>query len=273
MATSLPSLKDQVGITSQTYSEEITQNRLTSFCQAIGSQVRVDDAAPPTFLTLFRKGEFELLKQIGFDLSQVLHSEQEYQLENSIHTGDQIIFETRLAQVIEKRRPPLKLNFLFFENQPCGKIDLNHSDPRERKIVMELQTKSPIPFFSFSPITREQLRAYAEASGDFNPIHLDEEVAKKAGLPGIIAHGMLIASLMSERALSFVEKEAQLPTMKIVQFQTRFKAMTLVGDTPSIGGTVKEWNQNTLVLDLQAKNQRGEITTLGSARFVVSSSH
>ena len=39
--------------------------------------------------------------------------------------------------------------------------------------------------------TREQIAAYAEASGDHNPIHLDEEFAKSVGLPGVIAHGML----------------------------------------------------------------------------------
>ncbi|MDR1441904.1 MAG: MaoC family dehydratase N-terminal domain-containing protein [Bifidobacteriaceae bacterium] len=40
-------------------------------------------------------------------------------------------------------------------------------------------------------LTRADLRRYATASGDHNPIHLDEEAAKAAGLPGVIAHGML----------------------------------------------------------------------------------
>jgi len=40
-------------------------------------------------------------------------------------------------------------------------------------------------------LTRADLRAYAAASGDNNPIHLDDEVASAVGLPGVIAHGML----------------------------------------------------------------------------------
>ena len=40
-------------------------------------------------------------------------------------------------------------------------------------------------------LTRADLRAYAAASGDHNPIHLDDEVASAVGLPGVIAHGML----------------------------------------------------------------------------------
>ena len=45
-------------------------------------------------------------------------------------------------------------------------------------------------------ITREDLRRYAEASGDHNPIHLDDEAAVALGLPGVVAHGMLTAALV-----------------------------------------------------------------------------
>lgn len=124
-----------------------------------------------------------------------------------------------------------------------------------------------IEFQEVAPISREQLRAYAEASGDFNPIHLDEEVAKKVGLPGIIAHGMLIAGLMAERALSFVQKETSLQGYELVQFQTRFKAMTFLGDTPFVGGVVKELTEQNISIEIQARNQRGEVTTLGTAKF------
>jgi acyl dehydratase len=44
-------------------------------------------------------------------------------------------------------------------------------------------------------VTRADLVAYAEASGDHNPIHQDEEVARSVGLPGVIAHGMYTMAL------------------------------------------------------------------------------
>ena len=44
-------------------------------------------------------------------------------------------------------------------------------------------------------ITRADLVAYAAASGDHNPIHQDEEVARSVGLPGVIAHGMYTMAL------------------------------------------------------------------------------
>jgi acyl dehydratase len=45
------------------------------------------------------------------------------------------------------------------------------------------------------PISRDDLRRYAEASGDHNPIHLDDDAAQALGLPGVVAHGMLTSAL------------------------------------------------------------------------------
>ncbi|MGH8881642.1 MAG: MaoC/PaaZ C-terminal domain-containing protein, partial [Stackebrandtia sp.] len=44
-------------------------------------------------------------------------------------------------------------------------------------------------------VTRDDLAAYAQASGDHNPIHLDDAAAQAAGLPGVIAHGMYTMGL------------------------------------------------------------------------------
>ena len=124
-----------------------------------------------------------------------------------------------------------------------------------------------IPYQNFPAIRLDTLKAYANASGDFNPIHTDEETAKKVGLPGVIAHGMLISAYLSKRAQDFVETDLALGDFNWVDFQTRFKAMVFLGDIPSIGGTVRTQTETELVLDLIAKNQKGEITTVGSAHF------
>ena len=130
-----------------------------------------------------------------------------------------------------------------------------------------LKAGDGIEFRSFPPVVREQLKAYAEASGDFNPIHQDEEVARKMGLPGIIAHGMLTSAMIAERAMMFAQDEGKIPDGRLIAFQSRFKAMTFLGDVISIGGIVKAVKDEEIVLDLQAKNQKGEVTTTGEARF------
>jgi acyl dehydratase len=118
-----------------------------------------------------------------------------------------------------------------------------------------MQAGEEIPFKSLPAITPEMLREYADASGDFNPIHLDEAVAKKMGLPGIIAHGMLTAGFLATRAREVAG------SWQVKRFQCRFKAMTLLGDVVSVGGLVRALDTGSVTLDLQAKNQRGEITT------------
>lgn len=132
---------------------------------------------------------------------------------------------------------------------------------------MELQTGSPVSFIARPAITQAQLSAYAEASGDPNKIHLDEAVAKSMGLPGVIAHGMLSAAFIGERAQQISQECLSGRGFKIARFQTRFKAMVLLGDQISVGGTVKEATDAKVVLELQAKNQKDELVTSGTVEF------
>lgn len=115
------------------------------------------------------------------------------------------------------------------------------------------------------PITLEMLKLYAKASGDYNPIHTDEAAAKKAGLPGIIAHGMLTAGFLSDRAVRFMKQTEK--RWKLSSFQSRFKAMTLLGDVVTISGVVKSCDDNAITLELTATNTRGEVTTLARVEF------
>lgn len=119
---------------------------------------------------------------------------------------------------------------------------------------------------SWGLITQEQLNAYADASGDRNPIHLDDAVAKHAGLPGVIAHGMLTAAFAAEAACELAPQSAG---WRLERIHYRFKAMTLLGDevetTASVSGDL---DGNLREVHVQAANQRGEVTTTAVARFV-----
>lgn len=128
-----------------------------------------------------------------------------------------------------------------------------------------------VDFQEVARVSRDQLRAYAEASGDPNPIHLDDDIARKMGLPGVIAHGMLTAAFIAERGRRFhgerLAGDGEAGEWKMSRFNVRFKAMTFPGDVISVGGEVKEAGDGVLSLDLQARNQRGEVTSTGVVRF------
>lgn len=97
--------------------------------------------------------------------------------------------------------------------------------------------------------TREQIAAYAEASGDHNPIHLDDEFARSVGLPGLIAHGLLQMGL-----LAVVAGEAAGGPSRLKSLGCRFAGMVEPGDTVTF--TAKPAGEGRL--ELSATNQRGE---------------
>ena len=76
-------------------------------------------------------------------------------------------------------------------------------------------------------VDKDQTFRYAPASGDPMPIHLDEEVAKAAGLPGIIAHGMCTMAFASWAVLTEV---AGSEVDRLKRFAVRFSKMVIPGD-------------------------------------------
>lgn len=120
----------------------------------------------------------------------------------------------------------------------------------------------------FGSITHEQIRQYAEASQDFNPIHLDREFAQSAGLPEVIAHGMLSMGLAS-RAL----EEWGYDLSKLKSFSSKFKDKVFAGEElyaefiderQESTGLVVQWklrkadNVDILIAEALFRNQRFE---------------
>ena len=90
----------------------VTEERLQQFATSIGA---ASIQFLPTFLTVLRDGEFEVVERLGFRLSQVLHAEQEYILESSVLPHDEISYFTTLMSVHEKKGKDATLHFLTLE--------------------------------------------------------------------------------------------------------------------------------------------------------------
>jgi len=104
-------------------------------------------------------------------------------------------------------------------------------------------------------VTVEQIRQYGEASGDRNPIHLDESFARSAGLPGVIAHGMLTMAFANQVVTDWLGDRSLLKSL-----QGRFAGMVLPGDDVTCSGSVASKHDATrrVVIHLVVTNQRGE---------------
>jgi acyl dehydratase len=95
---------------------------------------------------------------------------------------------------------------------------------------------------------RKQIAAYADASGDHNPIHLDDDFARSVGLPGVVAHGMLQMGI-----LAVVAEEAA-GGRPLRRLACRFAGLVEPGDTVTFSADPSEPGK----LELRAVNQRGE---------------
>jgi acyl dehydratase len=99
--------------------------------------------------------------------------------------------------------------------------------------VHEVEIRANIPSFS-RVVTREDVRAYAEAGGDRNPLHQDEGVARAAGFPTIVAHGMFAMGHLS----ACVSRWAGGPD-RVGRLTAQFRAPVFVGEEIVAGGRVK----------------------------------
>ncbi|NPC58017.1 MaoC family dehydratase [Caenimonas soli] len=97
-----------------------------------------------------------------------------------------------------------------------------------------LQAGDALPPLELPPISRLDLALYCGASGDHNPIHVDIDFAKAAGMPDVFAHGMLSAAWLGRLLTNWVPQQA------IRSLALRFVAITHVGERITCTGTVAE---------------------------------
>lgn len=110
-------------------------------------------------------------------------------------------------------------------------------------------------------LTQPMLNAYAEASGDHNPIHIDEAFAKTTPMGGTIAHGMLVLSFISEMmAGAFGERWLASGSLDV-----RFRAPARPGDTVTARATQQEPKDGRLRYAVECVSQTGEALITGSA--------
>jgi len=89
---------------------------------------------------------------------------------------------------------------------------------------------------------------YAGASGDFNPIHIDEQFAQQVGLPGRILHGLWTMAQVAR-----ANTEAAGGPEKLKRLSVQFRGMGRLGEPISVTGTVREVDGNTAIVDAQAE--------------------
>lgn len=118
-------------------------------------------------------------------------------------------------------------------------------------------------------ITQEKINKYAEASEDFNPIHVDEEFAAKSMFKGTIAHGLLSLAYISEMMSKWLGKG----WLTGGELEVTFLVPVRPGDRIIAKGSViektEESGKHYVICDVFCENQKGDKVISGRAKGVV----
>lgn len=170
-----------------------------------------DVVAPPVFPVVPAFNSFmtaAMDPELGADLLRLVHAAEEHVFYQPIKAGD-VLSVTGVLESVEQKETGETFTVkgtetnqdgevvaevrgtMFIRGSGSGSRSAPAPEP-QRDVVYEETTK----------VDDDQTFRYAEASGDHNPIHLDENTAKMAGLPGIILHGMCTMAMAAKGAVN-----------------------------------------------------------------------
>lgn len=227
---------------------EVTRERIVDYAEATNDPIeahRNGDVAPPIFAIV---PVFPALMTPAVDVMpvalvpRIVHGEQDFHFHRPIYPGDKLVSRakmigyeglkkgTRAAILLECRTEDGELvneqyvtTFVrgFNVGKAVGELSPNH------RFDDGLRDHEPPLVKVSAHIDDDQTLRYSKASGDPMPIHLDEEIAKSAGLPGIIAHGLCTMAMTSWGALIGVGES---DVKRLRRFSGRFAKMVFPGD-------------------------------------------
>ena len=226
---------------------EVTRERLAEYAAATNDPIeahRNGDVAPPVFAIV---PVFEALLTPAVDvmpveaIPRIVHGEQDFHFHRPIRPGDRLVSRgkmigyqglekgTRAAIVLECRTEDGELVneqyvTTFVRGLSVGK-SVGELSP-DHRFEGPLREQAPVAKV-VQHVDADQTFRYAPAAGDPMPIHLDEEVARDAGLPGIIAHGLCTMAFTSWAVLTEL---AGSDVARLTRLAVRFSKPVLPGD-------------------------------------------
>jgi acyl dehydratase len=237
---------------------EVTAERIAEYAAATNDPIaahRNGDIAPPVFAIV---PVFQALLVPAVDvmpvelIPRIVHGEQDFHFHRPIYPGDRLVSRakmigyqglgkgTRSAILLECRTEEGELvneqyvtTFVrgFDAGKAVGELSPSH------KFDDVLHEQAPFAK-AHAHVDLDQTFRYSPASGDPMPIHLDAEIARSAGLPGIIAHGLCTMAMTSWGVLTEVGGS---DTKRLKRFAVRFAKMVLPGDDLE----TRIWNAGT----------------------------
>jgi len=200
--------------------------------------------------------EMVMDKTLNLDITRIIHGEYEIIFERTLRPSDKVKISVKLESLdvkasgeilwaridgyVENETSFIMRAGLFFKKLTKGNKrtgSKKKSDNDERKII----------FSKKMTVTPDQSKRYAEVSGDRNPIHVDRNFARAAGLPDIILHGLCTLAFSTA---AIVENFALSPS-KVKRVRTRLSKPVFMNDVLTTQGWVKKKKNITKLIGLK----------------------
>ena len=125
--------------------------------------------------------------------------------------------------------------------------------------TQDITVGTELPPLQIAPISRTTLALFAGASGDHNPMHVDIDVAKSAGLDDVFAHGMLSMAYLGRLLTDWVDPQA------IRSYRVRFASITPIHGKPTATGKITAIEDGLATIELSVTLDDGTVTLTGDA--------
>lgn len=223
-------------------------------------------AVPPSFLYtiyLSQPGFRERYLAYGIDAEHAIHASQRFDYLRPIEPGETLTLGSEVKKILAR---PGATNFIVSEETRARGADgetvfVSTATFAFRATEAPLEIPQPAPRsyketsdypeVHVPPVEQSRLNAFAEASLDTNPIHLDASAAQAQGFPEPVVHGMLVMALMGEACFRWI------PDASIDRFTIKFVASTPVGEGLIMVARRRMHDESTgaLILDVAALGQ------------------
>jgi acyl dehydratase/putative sterol carrier protein len=203
-----------------------------------------EQVAPPVFpVRLMKDAMFKAVmdKDLGVDLMTMVHGEQDMRFHRPIRPWDLVtvrayvdsITDKSSGQLVTLRVPCYVEGELACEARATLFCKNGVKGPKKTEVAAEPEAEREPAFQSEMQVATDQAQRYAAASGDDNPIHLDENIAKMAGLPSVILHGLCTMAFASR---AVVQEACEGDPGRLKRLAVRFSKPVLLDQTLTTTG-------------------------------------
>jgi acyl dehydratase len=202
--------------------------------------------------------------ELHVDMMRLVHGDQHMHFARAVKPGDVIVARSKVDAITEKSSGEIIDVAITCTNQRGdvvleaksglfvrGARKKEGGEPKEKDPDDEAFSALPVAWTVKETVAPDQSRRYAPASGDMNPIHTDDDVAKMAGLPGIILHGLCTMAFVHNACV----RHAGNDPARITKLSVRFARPVLMNDVLAIearGPATGPWH-------LRVTNQAGVV--------------